>query len=205
VTTKKEDPPIDLNTMYIDRQRDNNSFLSFLGHEWPLPEQLYVRFQGLRKCHVFEGNGTHWPKYDPDHMEMCVDIDSKRVKVYGLCENVEVILIDFPHITLHMNIIVIDVPDTWGMLLSRSWFAALGGFLSIDLTHAQIPMGDATFEILDSRERADKYVMEPNGHDYTSECEFDKVPDTIEYDPRYLPFMQEDCIYMLLTKTDEYT
>jgi hypothetical protein len=75
-------------------------------------------------------------------------IDSKRVKVYGLCDNFEVFLIDFPHIILLMNIVVIDVPDAWGMLLSRSWYAYLGGFLSIDLTHAHIPMEDGTFDIL---------------------------------------------------------
>jgi hypothetical protein len=115
-------------------------------------------------------------------------IDSKRVKVYGLCEDVEVFLIDFPHINLLMNIVVIDVPDAWGMLLSRSWSASLGGFLSMDLTHAHIPMGDGTFEVLYSRERADKHVMDPNGPDYTSEDEFDEVPDTIEYDPSRLSF-----------------
>jgi hypothetical protein len=79
-------------------------------------------------------------------------IYSKRVKVYGLCENVEVFLIEFTHIILLVNIVVIDVPNAWGMLLSRSWSASLGGFLSMDLTHAHIPMGDGTFEVLYSRE-----------------------------------------------------
>jgi hypothetical protein len=36
-------------------------------------------------------------------------IDSKKVKVYGLIEDVEVYLHDFPHISLIMNIVVIDV------------------------------------------------------------------------------------------------
>jgi hypothetical protein len=40
-------------------------------------------------------------------------IDSKRVKVYGLCENVEVFFIYFLHIILLMNIVVIDVLDAW--------------------------------------------------------------------------------------------
>jgi hypothetical protein len=128
------------------------------------------------------------------------DIDSKRVKVYGLCENVEVFLIDFSHIILLMNIVVIDVSDAWGMLLSRIWFVSLGVFLSMDLTHAHIPMGDGTFEVLYSRERANKHVIDPNGPDYTSKDEFDEVPDTIEYNPRDLPFMQEDCIDMLLPR-----
>jgi hypothetical protein len=46
--------------------------------------------------------------------------------------------------------------------------------------------------------------MDPNSLDYTSEDEFDEVPDTIEYDPRDLPFMQEDCKDMLLPRKNEY-
>jgi hypothetical protein len=40
-------------------------------------------------------------------------IDSKKVEVYGHCEDIEAYLIDFPHINLIMNIVVIDVPDAW--------------------------------------------------------------------------------------------
>jgi hypothetical protein len=76
------------------------------------------------------------------------NIDSKKVKVYGIIEDVEVYLHDFPHINIIRNIAVIDVSNTWGMLLSRSWVVTLGGFLSMDLTHAHSSMGDGTFEIL---------------------------------------------------------
>ena len=69
------------------------------------------------------------------------------------------------------------------MILSRSLSAALGCFLSMDLTHAHIPMDDDTFDILYSQERTDKHVMDPNGSDYRSECEIDAVPNTNEYDP----------------------
>jgi hypothetical protein len=132
------------------------------------------------------------------------NIDSKRVKVYGLCENVEVFLIYFSHFILLMNIVVIDVLNAWGILVSMSWSATLGGFLSMDLTHAHIPMGDGNFEVLYSQERADKHVIDPSSHDYTSEDEFDEVSDTIEYDPWDLPFMQEDYIDMILTRTNKY-
>jgi hypothetical protein len=125
-------------------------------------------------------------------------IDSKKVKVYGLIEDVEVYLHDFPHISLIMNIVVIDVPDAWGMLLSRSWAVALGGFLSMDLTHAHIPMGDGTFEILYSRQAIKKHVMDLDHPDYHNDCEFDVHPQIIEYDPWDLPFLQEDCIDTLL-------
>jgi hypothetical protein len=54
------------------------------------------------------------------HYENVCGIDSKRVKVYGLCEDVGVFLIYFPHILLLMNIVVINVSYSWGILLSRS-------------------------------------------------------------------------------------
>jgi hypothetical protein len=65
-------------------------------------------------------------------------------------------------------------------------------------------MGDGTFEILYSREKHDRHVMDPNGPDHVSECDYDVLPRIIEYDPYGLPFMQENFIDMLLPRTDEY-
>jgi hypothetical protein len=204
VPNEKEDPPIILNTTYLDWQKDKNPpFYLSLGmnglrlNNCMLDSEASANFISLK---VMEQLGL---KTTRPYENIC-GIDSKKVKVYGLCENVQVFLIDFPHISLLMNIVVIDVPNAWVMLLSRSWYVALGGFLSMDFTHAHIPMGDGTFQVLYSREQADKHVMDPNSPDYTSEDEFDEVPDTIEYDPWELPFMQEDCIDMLLPRTDEY-
>jgi len=103
-------------------------------------------------------------------------IYSKRVKVYGLIEDVEVYLPDFPHIGLIMNIILNDVPNTRGMFLSRSWSTSLGGFLSMDLTHAHIPMGYGTFDILYNQHVAKNHVVDPNSPDYWSVCEYDVEP-----------------------------
>ena len=48
-------------------------------------------------------------------------------------------------------------------------------------------------------------MTDPNGPEYTSEDEFDEVPDTIEYNPVHdLNFMQEDSIGMLLPRKNEY-
>jgi hypothetical protein len=75
-----------------------------------------------------------------------------------------------------MDIVVIDVLDAWGMLLSRSWSIALGVFLSMDLTHAHIPMRDITFQILYNREKDYRNVMNLDGLDYVSECNYDVPP-----------------------------
>jgi hypothetical protein len=60
-----------------------------------------------------------------------------------------------------MDIVVINVPDAWGMLLSRIWSTALGDFLSMDLTHTHIPMGDGNFQILYNKEKI-RHVMDPH-------------------------------------------
>jgi hypothetical protein len=137
-------------------------------------------------------------------MEMYAVLILKGSRFSRVCEDVEVFLIDFPHISILMDIVVIDIPDAWGMLLSRSWSVALGGFLSMDLTHAHIPMGDGTFQILYNQEKDDRHVMDLDGLDYVSECDYDVPTQSIEYDPSELPFMQEDSIDVLLPWTDEY-
>jgi hypothetical protein len=96
-------------------------------------------------------------------------IDSRKVKVLEVCEDVEVFLIDFPHIIILMDIVVIDIPYSWGKILSRSWSTALGGFLTMDLTHAHIPMGVGTFQILYNGEKVDRHMMDLDGPDYVIE------------------------------------
>ena len=44
-------------------------------------------------------------------------MDSRPVKVEGMIENQLVILAKYPDIQITMDILVIDVPDKWGMLL----------------------------------------------------------------------------------------
>ena len=50
-------------------------------------------------------------------------MDSKVVEVHGLIKDLQVHLVVFPDIQIIMDIVVIDVPDAWGMLLSRKWVA----------------------------------------------------------------------------------
>jgi hypothetical protein len=103
-----------------------------------------------------------------------------------------------------MSIAVIDLLDAWGILLSRCWSTTIGGFVSMDLTHAQIPMREISFEILYSWHVIKKHVMDPNHLDYHSDCQYDVPHRIVEYDPSDFPFAQEDCIDTFLPRTDEY-
>jgi hypothetical protein len=122
------------------------------------------------------------------HGNVC-GIYSRRVEVLGVCEYFEVFLIYFPHINILMDIFVIDVPDAWGIILSRNWCSYLGGFLIMNLTHAYILMGDEMYDILHNRENKDTHVMDLRGPNYVNEHYHDMPPQVIEYDPFELPFI----------------
>ena len=71
----------------------------------------------------------------------------------------QVHLVVFPDIMVEMNIVVIDVHDAWGMLLSRKAAVDLGGNLQMDLTYATIPTPDGnTFKL--KRELERRYHVE---------------------------------------------
>jgi hypothetical protein len=75
-------------------------------------------------------------------------IDSKAIKVCGLIKDLRVYLVSYPDISILMDVVVIDVPDAWGMLLSRKWVATLGGSLQMDLSYATIPTRDENYVTL---------------------------------------------------------
>jgi hypothetical protein len=134
--------------MYLDHPRDNNPpFCISLGmnglhlNNFMLDSGASINFISLK---VMKQLGL---KKTRPYGNVC-GIDSKNVKVLSVCEDIQFFLINFPHIIILMDIVVIDVPDAWGTLLSRIWSTYLGGFLSMDLTHAHIPMGNGTFQIL---------------------------------------------------------
>jgi hypothetical protein len=61
--------------------------------------------------------------------------ESRAIPTHGVVENVEVCLGRYLERVINMDIMVVDVPDVWGMLLSRKFTAMLGGTLEMDLTY----------------------------------------------------------------------
>jgi hypothetical protein len=86
-------------------------------------------------------------------------LDSQTIEVHGLIKGLQVYLASLPDIMIEMDIVVIDVPDVWGMLLNRKTTADLGGSLQMDLSYATIPTPDGgTFKL--NREVYRKYHIE---------------------------------------------
>jgi hypothetical protein len=64
--------------------------------------------------------------------------DSRRVQCLGVIKNILVTLFQLPMKSVVMDIVVVDVPPKFGMLLSISWIKRVGGTLQMDLTYATI-------------------------------------------------------------------
>jgi hypothetical protein len=66
-------------------------------------------------------------------------MDAREVKVYGVIKNLPVYLVAKLNIRVLMDILVIDIPDSRGMLLLRKISHDLGGSLQMDLSYATLP------------------------------------------------------------------
>ena len=54
-------------------------------------------------------------------------IDSREIIVLGLTKDLNVNLAVYPNISALMHIVVIDVPESWCVLISKKCVASLGG------------------------------------------------------------------------------
>jgi hypothetical protein len=66
--------------------------------------------------------------------------DSRKVKCLGMIKDLVVSLAQIPAKNMIMDVVVVDIPPKFGMLLSRSWAAKLKGTLQMDMSYATIPV-----------------------------------------------------------------
>jgi hypothetical protein len=66
--------------------------------------------------------------------------DSRRVKCLGMIKDLVVTLAQVPVKIVLMDVVIVDIHPKYGLLLSRSWGAKLGGSLQLDMTYATIPV-----------------------------------------------------------------
>jgi ribonuclease HI len=93
----------------------------------------------------------------PNH-NICA-LGSQTIEVHGSIKGLQVYLATFPNIMIEMDIVVIELPDVWRMLLNRKTTTDLGGSLQMDLSYATIPTPDGgTFKL--NREAYRKYHVE---------------------------------------------
>lgn len=62
------------------------------------------------------------------------------MKCVGIIKDMVVSMAQIPAKSIMMNVVVADIPARFGMILSRSWGAKLGGVLKLDFTYVIIPV-----------------------------------------------------------------
>jgi hypothetical protein len=64
--------------------------------------------------------------------------ESRKFRCLGLIKDLVINLAQFPMRSMVMDVVVVDIPPKFGLLLSRPWGKRLGGTLQMDLSYATI-------------------------------------------------------------------
>jgi hypothetical protein len=64
--------------------------------------------------------------------------NSLRVKCMVMIKDLVLTLARVPVKSVLMDVVIVDIPPKYGLLLSRSWGAKIGGSLQLDMTYAMI-------------------------------------------------------------------
>lgn len=84
-------------------------------------------------------------------------MEAKQVPLIGQLKDAQVALAAHPKKKLKLNILVVDLPASYGMLLSIIFCRDLGGEIKMDMSHALISIGDKKAKL--NPEPKDKYTV----------------------------------------------
>ena len=93
---------------------------------------------------IMKAMGLH---VDTPH-NRCRAMDSREVPVIGTIEAMPYRLALFPGVVMTMNVLVVDIPPHYGMLLSRKLSASMGGSIQNDLSYATFNIAGENFNVL---------------------------------------------------------
>jgi hypothetical protein len=137
VNLQDEKPTVILGPLVEDRDDSSPPFYT----------SLNIHDKVLHNC-LMDSGASHnlMPKTVMDELGLEItktyhdlySFDSRKVKCLGVIKDLVVTLFQLPMKSVVMDIVVVDVPPKFGMLLSRSWIKILGGTLQMDLSYATI-------------------------------------------------------------------
>ena len=100
-----------------------------------------------------------------------VQLDRTYVKVMGEMEDVLVRLESNDKVCQVINIMVADIPDAYGLVLSRDWSAKLNGYFTSEWSHLWFPYKGSPNQIKILREPHMKYnVTQLNEKNVSVDC-----------------------------------
>jgi hypothetical protein len=97
-------------------------------------------------------------KVEPSSLKI-IQLDRTDVKVMGELKNVLIRLSSNPKVHQFIDIIVVDIPEVYGMFLSRDWSEQLHGYFATDWSHLWLPENGKPNKIKVNRERYLKFTV----------------------------------------------
>jgi ribonuclease HI len=88
-----------------------------------------------------------------------IQLDRTDVKVMGELKNILIRLSSNPKVHQFIDIIVVDIPEVYGMFLSRDWSEQLHGYFATDWSHLWLPENGKPNKIRVNRERYLKFMV----------------------------------------------
>jgi hypothetical protein len=88
-----------------------------------------------------------------------VQLDRTRVKVLGELKDVFIRLSSNPKVHQTIDIIVVDIPKAYGLLLSKDWSEKLHGYFSTDWSHLWLPYNGKPNQIKVDHEKHMKHIV----------------------------------------------
>jgi hypothetical protein len=88
-----------------------------------------------------------------------IHLDRTQVKVMGELKDVMIWIVTHPNFLQVIDIIVVDIAEAYGLLLSRYWSEKLNGYFSIEWEHLWLPLKGYKNMIRIDRERYLKHTV----------------------------------------------
>ena len=68
-----------------------------------------------------------------------IQLDRSHVKVMGELKDVMIQISSNSKVHQVIDVIVVDIPEAYGLILSRDWSAKLNGYFATDRSHLWLP------------------------------------------------------------------
>ena len=88
-----------------------------------------------------------------------IQLEKSNVKVMGELKDVLIRLTSNSKVHQTIGIIVVDIPETYGVILSRDWYAKINVYFAIDRSHLWLPYTKQSNKIKVKWERYMKHMV----------------------------------------------
>ena len=88
-----------------------------------------------------------------NHKTLQFKLDRSKVQVAGEINSVTIRLASDPRIFQRIDILIADIPEFYGLVLSRDWSTKINGYISTDFSHMWLPYKGKPNQIKIEREK----------------------------------------------------